>query len=99
MVHRDVKPHNLMITRQGQVKILDFGLARLAREREAGSVTPAPQGITLAGEVLGTPDYLAPEQARNSHDVDTRADLYALGCTAYFLLTGAVPFPAATTFD
>ncbi len=97
MVHRDVKPHNLMVSRNGQVKILDFGLARLAHEQ--GRREGAARALTLAGEVLGTPDYLAPEQARDSKTVDARADLYALGCTAYFLLSGRVPFPGETAIE
>jgi putative intracellular protease/amidase len=86
MVHRDVKPQNLMLTFHSQVKILDFGLARLA-----GGLA-GDQALTLAGEIIGTPDYLAPEQIRDSRCVDHRADLYALGCTAYFLLTGQTPY-------
>lgn len=100
MVHRDIKPQNLMLTRQGQVKILDFGLARLAREAgpisEDGTerdVAPVAGGLTMAGTILGTPDYMAPEQASDSRQADIRADIYSLGCTLYFLLAGRVPFP------
>jgi serine/threonine protein kinase len=90
MVHRDIKPANLLVNLDGTVKILDLGLARIDDETEAS--------LTLAhGEnVLGTADYLAPEQAINSHDVDARADIYSLGCTMYFLLTGHPPFPEGT---
>ncbi len=89
MVHRDIKPHNLLLTPSGVVKILDMGLARLGGGEEGeGSST-----MTREGTVMGTPDYIAPEQAIDSHDVDIRADLYSLGCTLYFLLTGKVPFP------
>jgi serine/threonine protein kinase len=87
MVHRDIKPHNLMVTRRGRVKILDFGLARFASE--AGSGGP----LTQSGAVLGTPDYIAPEQALDAHAADIRADLYSLGCTFYHLRSGRVPFP------
>ena len=98
MIHRDIKPQNLMLTRQGKVKILDFGLARFAREVSA----PEPGGIstnddsaslTTVGSVIGTPDYIAPEQVRDSRQADIRADIYSLGCTLYFLLTGRVPYP------
>jgi serine/threonine-protein kinase len=82
------------------VKISDFGLARLqAPDAEAG---PGEQmGTILAKEntVMGTPDFLSPEQARNLHEVDIRADLYSLGCTFYYLLTGQVPFPGGTSLE
>src|SRR5262249_37296001 len=91
MVHRDIKPQNLMRTPEGLVKILDFGLANFIN-RPADS--PLPEGLTEAGSVMGTPDYLAPEQARDPHAADIRADLYSLGCTLYHLLAGEVPFPA-----
>jgi WD40 repeat protein len=91
MVHRDIKPQNLMRTPEGLVKILDFGLANFIN-RPADS--PPPEGLTEAGSVMGTPDYVAPEQARDPHAADIRADLYSLGCTLYHLLVGEVPFPA-----
>lgn len=87
MTHRDVKPHNLILTAAGIVKVLDFGLARL--NQDAGAAT----GVTSAGMILGTADYMAPEQADNPHTADVRSDIYALGCTLYHLLTGQVPFP------
>ncbi len=89
MVHRDIKPHNLLLTPSGVVKILDMGLARLDRGTDDG----ASSTMTQEGAVMGTLDYISPEQAMDSHDVDIRADLYSLGCTLYFLLTGKVPFP------
>ncbi len=94
MVHRDVKPHNLMRAADGTVKVLDFGLARLVRE------AAHPEGqLTTEGAVLGTPDYMAPEQARDSRGADVRADVYSLGCTLYHLLAGRVPFPGGTAID
>jgi serine/threonine protein kinase len=102
MVHRDIKPDNLILTAAGQLKILDFGLARLD-EPMPDQQLPAPEGVpaglTLAGTVVGTPDYMAPEQARDGSRADSRADIYSLGCTLYQLLTNRVPFPGGTTFD
>ena len=87
MVHRDIKPANLLIDKEGHVKLLDLGLA-LFSQREASSVTLAHDE-----KVLGTADYLAPEQALSSHHVDTRADIYALGGTLHFAITGQPPYP------
>ncbi|HID75930.1 MAG TPA: serine/threonine protein kinase [Planctomycetaceae bacterium] len=90
-VHRDIKPANLLIDSRGVVKILDLGLARFFDESTEGSLTKE-----LGETVLGTADYLAPEQALDSHDIDARADIYSLGQTFYFLLTGHPPFPEGT---
>jgi serine/threonine protein kinase len=87
MVHRDIKPGNLLLTPGGQVKILDFGLARFANETAPGG------GLTLEGSMVGTPDYMAPEQAEAAGKADIRADIYSLGCTLYHLLAGEPPFP------
>jgi serine/threonine-protein kinase len=93
LVHRDVKPQNLLVSPTGVVKILDLGLARL-REPQAG--LPAPANLTREGIVIGTPDYLAPEQAQDARSVDIRADIYSLGCTFHYLLTGQPPFPGGS---
>jgi serine/threonine protein kinase len=91
MTHRDVKPQNLMVTQRGVVKVLDFGLARLRSEGGGGS-----RGLTEIGAFMGTPEYVSPEQATDAHTADTRADIYSLGCTLYFLLTGRPPFQEDT---
>lgn len=88
LVHRDLKPANLLLTPEGQVKILDLGLARM----QGTHAVPAEKGLTSNQQVLGTLDYMAPEQWNNSSTVDIRADIYALGCTLYTLLAGQAPF-------
>ena len=86
LVHRDIKPSNLIVTRAGEVKVLDLGLALLAGPQAAGDE------LTGESQMMGTADYMAPEQTGNSHGVDIRADIYSLGCTFYKLLTGTAPF-------
>ncbi len=90
LIHRDIKPANCLVDRKDTVKILDMGLAKFSQDDRPS--------LTIAHDenVLGTADYLSPEQALNSHDVDRRADIYSLGCTLYFLLTGHPPFPEGT---
>jgi eukaryotic-like serine/threonine-protein kinase len=90
LVHRDIKPANLIVDKRGHVKILDLGLA-LATAEDDASLTRAHDE-----KVLGTADYLAPEQARDSHKADRRSDIYALGCTLFYLLVGKPPFHKGT---
>jgi tetratricopeptide (TPR) repeat protein/tRNA A-37 threonylcarbamoyl transferase component Bud32 len=93
MIHRDIKPANLLVTANGTaVKLLDLGLARLS----SADAELIGQPLTQSGAVVGTPDYIAPEQARNPRNADIRADIYALGCTLYFCLTGRSPFRGDT---
>ncbi len=87
LVHRDIKPSNLLLDREGYVKILDMGLARFFDTR-VDNITERFDN----NAVIGTADFISPEQALNSHEVDIRADIYSLGCTFYFLLTGKAPF-------
>ena len=91
MVHRDIKPGNLMVDwdadGRGIIKIMDMGLVRLDEEKENATA------VTRAGQVMGTPDYMSPEQGLNTSNVDIRSDIYSLGCTFYRMLTGRMPFP------
>ena len=89
LVHRDIKPSNLFLTKDGKVKILDLGLARLQGD---GAGPDLGAGLTGTGQILGTPDYMAPEQWENTTSVGPASDLYALGCTLFLLLTGRAPF-------
>jgi serine/threonine-protein kinase len=103
LVHRDVKPSNLLVygaralpgtTGEAVVKILDMGLVRGVFDEDASQ-----SELTRDGTVVGTPDYMAPEQAKNSSAVDARADLYSLGCALYYLLKGQAPFPDGSPID
>src|SRR5262249_33629918 len=97
IVHRDSKPGNLRLGRAGTIPALDLGLARIVNPGNAFDSSVAGR-LTQTGMYMGTVDYMAPEQAEDSHNVDHRADIYSLGCTLYFLLTGREPFPGPTVF-
>ncbi len=85
LVHRDIKPSNILLTKNGSVKLADLGLARL-------TMFDTDDPLTMSNQLVGTIDYMAPEQAENSRQVDIRADLYSLGCTLFRFVTGRVPF-------
>jgi serine/threonine protein kinase/formylglycine-generating enzyme required for sulfatase activity len=96
MVHRDIKPGNLMLALVGKrhvVKILDFGLAKATSEKEIDN------NLTSNDQILGTPDYMAPEQGLQSREADIRADIYGLGCTLYYLLAGRPPFQSKNLYE
>jgi serine/threonine protein kinase len=93
IIHRDVKPHNLLLDESGAIKVTDLGLARLNHGAE-GAATGAD--VTMPGGVIGTADYMPPEQAVDSTTIDHRADIYSLGCALHYLLTGRPPFYGAT---
>jgi len=90
LIHRDIKPGNLLLDSSGVVKISDLGLVLIDDPDDSVG------RITREGLTVGTPDFVSPEQARNPRGADIRADIYSLGCTFYFLLTGDVPFPGGT---
>ena len=99
IVHRDLKPDNVMIRQDGLVKLLDFGIARLARPADADVTTAAAApGQTASGMLIGTPQYMSPEQARGL-EVDGQTDLFSLGAVLYELLSGAPPFAGGTATD
>jgi serine/threonine protein kinase len=96
MVHRDIKPQNLILAREGErhiVKVLDFGLAKVTRAQNEDT------GLTDDRAMLGTPAYVAPEQTLDAANADIRADVYSLGCTLYYLLTGAPPFTGRSRYE
>lgn len=93
VVHRDIKPSNILMGTDGRAKVVDMGLARTTElDRSTGD-------LTASGVTLGTFDYISPEQAHDPRDADVRSDIYSLGCTLYFLLTGQPPFPDGTALQ
>ncbi len=92
VIHRDIKPSNVIVTAEGKVKLVDMGLARL-------HVPSDSDDLTASGMTLGTFDYISPEQARDPRAADVRSDLYSLGCTFYFMLTGQPPFSEGTVLQ
>jgi len=103
VVPRDIKPANLLRDRRGVVRILDMGLARLDEMQNRGGAEAtdlqSSSGLTDSGLIMGTAAYMAPEQARDTRKADARSDLYSLGCTLHFLLTGRPPYSAASAID
>ncbi|MCA9122112.1 MAG: Hsp70 family protein [Planctomycetaceae bacterium] len=94
IIHRDIKPNNLLIDKTGAVKILDMGLARFEDERS--TLPMGDDGLTKQNHIIGTVEYMSPEQVDDSANVDRRSDIYSLGCTLYRLLTGTPPFQGET---
>jgi serine/threonine protein kinase len=93
VIHRDIKPGNLLLDGDGCVRVLDMGLARLEAIGDEQAASDSHEDLTNTGRVVGTVDYMAPEQGVGSKQLDRRADIYSLGCTLHFLLTGRAPTP------
>jgi serine/threonine-protein kinase len=99
VVHRDIKPSNLLLDREGTIKILDMGLVRLIDPSKADDDSTGSGQLTQTGEILGSFDYMAPEQAIDTKRVDHRADIYSLGCTLFYLLCGRPPYRGETSMQ
>ncbi len=97
VIHRDIKPSNLLLDDSGNVKLLDVGLARISPSEL--SDPDAVSDLTTTGMIMGTVDYMSPEQALNTRLADERSDVYSLGCTLYFLMTGRAPFASGTAME
>lgn len=93
VVHRDIKPSNVLVTSEGIIKVVDMGLARTT------ALDQSANDLTASGVTLGTFDYISPEQARDPRIADVRSDLYSLGCTMYYMLSGRPPFPEGTAMQ
>jgi hypothetical protein len=96
VVHRDIKPSNLVLDAEGRIKILDMGLVRFTDPRKTEPAGTDLDGLTQTGDIMGSFDYIAPEQAIDTKRADQRADIYSLGCTLYFLLVGRPPYTGDT---
>ena len=97
VVHRDIKPANVLVDAKGTVKILDMGLARL--ENTVGADAGTAAELTASGTIMGTVDYMAPEQALNTKHADAKSDIYSLGCTLHYLLVGKAPYSGETLME
>ena len=99
IVHRDIKPANLLLDSTGTVKVLDLGLARVSQAQQLGSADGSEADLTVSGSIVGTVDYMSPEQAYDPRTADGRSDIYSLGCTLHYLLTGKAPYGGQTFME